>query len=187
MNNEFLQLIKERRSIRKFKQEQISKEKLDMIIEAGLYAPSAVNSQPWHFTVIQNQDIINDFNKDLKEILKDSPIPAIKNLSKNENYHFFHNAPTLILVSGEDAAYDAKTDIAIASQNIMLAAHAVGLGSCWIGFANYLFNSPKKDEYIEKLEIPKGYSPSHVIIIGEKDNDLRKAPARRENTVNYIR
>lgn len=68
----------------------------------------------------------------------------------------------------------------------MLAAHAVGLDYCWIGSTGSLFNSAKRGEYLEKLQIPHEYSPSHIILIGEKDSNPTTAPTRKENAVNYI-
>lgn len=186
MNNNFLELIKSRRTIRKFKPEQISKDKLDAIIEAGLYAPSGLNAQDWHFTIIQDSSILDELNRDIKEAAQTSNLPdKFKKAFSNENLNVFYGAPTVILISGEENGLYALANTSAASQNIMLAAHAVGLGSCWIGTIDMLFNSDKKNEYLSKLKIPKGYSPLHAIVVGEKDmNPI--APKRRENTVTYI-
>jgi nitroreductase len=78
-------------------------------------------------------------------------------------------------------------DAALASENIMLAAHALELGSCWIGSAGWLFNSAKRNEYLEILQIPQGYSPSHIISIGERADSPAQATTRKENAVNYIK
>ena len=67
--NEVLKAIKERRTTRKFKPEQIKEEELQSIIEADLYAPSGTNQQPWHFTVIQNKDLIDQMDFEAKEVL----------------------------------------------------------------------------------------------------------------------
>ena len=76
--NETLKVIRNRRSIRNFMDEQIKKEELDAILEAGLYAPSGMNSQDWHFTVIQNRKMIDTVNEwILPEIKKRSTIPGL--------------------------------------------------------------------------------------------------------------
>lgn len=196
MKNDFLEFIKSRRSIKKFKPNQISPEKLDAIMEAALYASSGENKQTWHFSVIQNPEVISKMNADVKSTiingssfasLSDEFLPRLKAVAGKEAFSFFYNAPTVIWVSGADNSIYAKSDIALASENLMLAAHAVGLGSCWINAAVPLFEGDKAAEYLEKLQIPQGYTPSHAIIVGEIDGDAPKAASRKENTVSYIK
>lgn len=189
MENNILELIKTRRSIRKYKPTKVSKEHLNSIIEAGLYAPTSANAQPWHFTVIQNQELINELNEDVKEAIRNSDLPPhVKKAAEIEGFSFFYHAPTLILVSEEDNTneFSKRSDVAVASQNMMLQAHALGLGSCWIGAVSVLFDGSENDKYMEMFNIPKGFTPSHVIIVGEKESNPTRAPKRRENTVNFI-
>ncbi|MDR3293922.1 MAG: nitroreductase [Clostridiales bacterium] len=193
MTDEFLALIKSRRSTRKFKPEQVDQDKLNAIIEAGLYAPSGANAQSWHFTVIQNQEIIGKMNEDLKEAIASSDnLPEfmaskVKAAASNAASNLFYGAPTLILVSRQEDGFFSMSDVALASENIMLAAHALELGSCWIGSTGWLFNSAKRNEYLELLQIPQGYSPSHIILIGERTDSPAQATARKENAVNYVK
>jgi nitroreductase len=193
MANEFLELIKSRRSTREFKPEQVDQDKLNAVVEAGLYAPSGNNAQSWHFTVIQNREVIRKMNKDLKEAIRSSDdlpefmLAKMKAAAGNDATDLFYGAPTLILVSQPEGGFFPMVDAALASENIMLAAHALELGSCWIGSAGWLFNSAKRNEYLEKLQIPQGYSPSHIIVIGEKAGSPAQAAARKENAVNYIK
>jgi nitroreductase len=91
------------------------------------------------------------------------------------------------LVSQPEGGFFPMIDAALASENIMLAAHALELGSCWIGSAGWLFNSAKRSEYLEILQIPQGYSPSHIISIGERAGSPAQATARKEHVVNYIK
>jgi nitroreductase len=193
MTNEFLALIKSRRSTRMFKPEQVNQNKLNAIIEAGLYAPSGNNAQSWHFTVIQNQQIIGKMNEDLKEAIRSSKnlpefmLSKVKAVAENKASNLFYGAPTLILVSQQEDGFFAMSDAALASENIMLAAHALELGSCWIGSTGWLFNGAKRNEYLKILQIPQGYSPSHIILIGERAGSPTQATARKENAVNYIK
>ncbi|MDR1319849.1 MAG: nitroreductase family protein [Gracilibacteraceae bacterium] len=192
MANEFLDLIKSRRSTRNFKPEQVSQDKLNAVIEAGLYAPSGNNAQSWHFTVIQNQEVIRKMNEDLKEAIRSSDnlpefmLSKMKAAASNEATDLFYGAPTLILVSHAEGGLFSMIDAALASENMMLAAHALELGSCWIGSAGWLFNSAKRSEYLKILQIPQGYSPSHIILICERSGSPAQAAARKENVVNYI-
>ncbi len=77
--NEVLNVIKNRRSVRNFKPEQISQESLELILEAGIYAPTAHNDQPWHFTVIQNEDFLRYINEKTRGAMAGSwvQIPAL--------------------------------------------------------------------------------------------------------------
>jgi nitroreductase len=185
--NETLEVIRKRRSIRAFNPEQIKDEELKEIIDAAIYAPSATNKQPWHFTVIQNKDIIDDLNKSFKELAKDAESDYVRRVGINENFHVFYNAPTVILVSGDENNHYAAVDCAAAMENMLLAAEAQGIGSCWIGFIAYLLNHEEGKEYLKKLGIPEGYRQLHAVALGYKKINRSIAPARKENTVNYIK
>jgi len=108
-------------------------------------------------------------------------------MASNESYKLFYNAKTIIVVSGEKSAVTAPTDCAAATENMMLAAESLGIGSCWIGLVTFLFKSKRGAEYAEKLGIPDGYEPYYAITLGYKKYDNAKAPQRRENTVTYIK
>lgn len=185
--NEILKVIRQRRSTRMFKSEQIKDEELKEIIDAGIYAPSATNQQPWHFTVIQNKEIIDSLNNDFKKLAKKSENDYIKRVGENEKFHMFYNAPTVILISGNENNPAAPVDCAAATENILLASESLGIGSCWVGFTAYLLNSEEGKEYLKKLGIPEGYKQIHSVALGYKGVNITNAPARKENTVNYIK
>jgi len=110
-----LQAIKERRSIRQYSQEPISEDQLNQILEAGRWAPSRGNSQPWKFIVLDDEQI----RKELAEV-----IPTGK---------FFAQATQgIAVVVDPKASKHPEQEGAAAIQNILLAAHALGLGTCWI-------------------------------------------------------
>jgi nitroreductase len=118
--NEVLKAIKSRRTIRKFKPDPVDEEKLQMILEAGRWAPSFSNLQPWRFIVIKDQDLKNALDKAARE--------SVLHLGINE-------APVVILV-GVDRRIDPLHAIetgAAATQNMTLAAHSLELGAGWIG------------------------------------------------------
>lgn len=184
--NETIRTIKERRSIRKFKAEQLDQEKLDAIVEAGLYAPSAHNLQSWHFTVIQDKALLNELNVVTKEKAKSYPNASIQKMANNENLDIFYGAPTAIIISGEESAMMPKEDCSAATQNILLAAQSLDIGSCWNGFLTFLFNSDEAEAYKKRLKIPEGYTPYYAVALGYKDANPTKAPKRRLNTVHYL-
>ncbi|MBK5252449.1 MAG: nitroreductase family protein [Peptostreptococcaceae bacterium] len=186
LSNNVLETIKKRRSVRKFLQEKIKQEELDAIIEAGIYAASGHNSQPWHFTVIENKEFINEMNDKTKEAMRASDIDWIRKMGEKEKLHILGNAPMVIIVSGrQENAYSPLTDCANAIQNMLVAAESLDIGTCYIGLTEYFF---KDDENLKTMNIPDGYVPYYTVSIGYKDPAYAwKAPVRNEDVVNYIR
>jgi len=185
--NEVIQNILNRRSVRVYTDEQIRQEDLDLILQAGLYAPSGCNMQPWHFTVVQNPELISELSVESKKEFADSDNEMFRNMANNPNYNLFYNAQTIIVVSVEESAVTAQLDCAAATENMMLAAESLGIGACWIGLVIYLFEGKRVKEYSEKLQIPKGFKPYYALTLGYKKYDAAKPPKRREGTVTYIK
>jgi len=187
MNN-VLELIKKRRSTRAFKSEQIKHEELDQILEAGIWAPSGHNMQPWHFLVIQNQELINELNNDTKEVLKDFHIEEFRKMGYSENLNIFYNAPTLVLALYDEKGLTPIQDISAASQNMLIMAESLGVGACWNGLITIgLENKAMAKKYTEKLNVPNGYKIYHGIVLGYAKNEILRGPQRKENTVTFIR
>lgn len=183
--NDILKVIKSRRSTRAFLPQQIQPEALDRILEAAIHAPSGHNTQPWHFTVVQNREIINHINTVAKEVMAASDIDWIKNAGLNANLDITYQAPTLIIISGRKDAISWRTDCAAAIQNMLIAAESLDIGSVWLGFATFCFH---KEGETEKIGIPEGYEPFYGVALGYKLPDAAPAaPKRNYDVVNYIR
>ena len=176
--NEVLKAIANRRSIRKYKSEQIKDEELNLIIEAGLQAPSGHNDQPWFFTVIQNKELIKEINEKSKEGLKNSGIEWMVNMGSNPSLDLFYGAPTVIAVAVRKDAVTPLADEGAAIQNILIAAESLGIGSCWIGLTTPYFGAK---ENIEKLGIPEGYEPHYTVTLGYKAEGLNLSAPKRKN------
>ncbi|MGL4449844.1 MAG: nitroreductase family protein [Sarcina sp.] len=185
--NEVIKTILNRRSTRVFTEEAVSEELIQEAIKAGLSAPSGHNMQPWHFTVITNKDILDMLSRETKNMNKDHTDDFIKKVSNNEKYHVFYNAPVGIIVSGKEGAMTVQSDVAAASENILLAAESLGLGGCWIGFITLLFMSDRGDEFKKKLNIPEGFNPMHGLVLGHKKVQNSKETEKREGTVIFIK
>ena len=185
--NETINYILSRRSTRAFGKDQIKQEELKVIIDAAIYAPSATNKQPWHFTVVQNKDIIDRLSSAFKEHAINSDNEYLNKFGNNQNFHVFYNAPTVVIVSGDENMRSAPVDCAAAVENMLIAAESLSVGSCWIGLITYLLNSEKGEDFIKELQIPKGYKQIHAVALGYKKSRSATAPERKENTVNYIR
>jgi nitroreductase len=185
--NETLKLIKSRRSTRAYKPQQITEDELQAILEAGVYAPSATNRQPWHFTVIQNKELIDLLSEKFKLLAKQSDSAYLRRVGENEKFHVFHHAPTVIVISGDEKNSSAPVDCAAATQNMLIQAESMGIGTCWVGFISYYLNSNEGREHLKELGIPEGYRQIHSVAVGYKLNEPLAAPARKDNCINYIR
>lgn len=184
--NETIKIIKQRRSIRSFKDEQIKEEELQAVLEAGLYAPNA-GDQAWHFTVIQKKELLSRLNSAAKEAAKQLNIEHLKELGNNAKFDCLYGAPALIIVSGNELApMPLEADCAAATQNMLLAAESIGLGTCWIFFVLLAFNSAQGYELRKELKIPEGYRPYFSTVLGYKKAEAVKAPDRKPNLITYI-
>lgn len=180
-----LEVIKSRRSVRNFKPDQIDQETLDKIIEAGIYAPSACNDQSWHFTVIQNPELLEHINNIVGQDMLKSNDEWIRKMASNPNFRVTYNAPTLIIVSNKKDGIGWQANCSAAIQNMLLAAESLEVGSVWLGLVRFLFARP---EEVEKLGIPEGYEPYYGISFGYKSNNKHiPAPRRKANVVKYIK
>lgn len=187
ITNETLKVIKQRRSIRAFKNEQVKEEELQAVLEAGLYAPNA-GDQAWHFTVVLNKELLDRLNHTAKEAAKQLGIEHLKRLGNNEEFNCLYGAPVLVIVSGDEQSFvPLEADCAAAAQNLLLAAESIGLGSCWIFFVLLAFNSPIGTELQKELKIPEGYKPYYSAVLGYKEQEVVDVPDRKPNLITYIR
>ncbi|MCL2462861.1 MAG: nitroreductase family protein [Defluviitaleaceae bacterium] len=185
--NETVKSIMERRSVRKYQPRQIAADELDCIVECGLNAPSARNTQNWHLTVIQNADLISWMNDKIKANMPSEAAARYRERQGgSEDYSMFYNAPTVILVSGD--AKDAYTDAncGYATQNMCLAAQSLGVASIVIGMARFIFSTPDADDYAREFGVPEGYRPLYAVCFGYGDMQP-ETPERMAGRVNYIR
>lgn len=184
--NETIKVIKNRRSIRKYKAEQITDSELQQILECALYAPNARNQQMWHFTVIQNKDMLDRMVGIIRENILNSGIEFLIERASAPDYNTFHNAPTVVLVTGDEKVKFVQFDCGAAAQNIALAAKSLNIGSCIMTSSVFVFASEKGNELKKELGIPDGYNHICAIALGYRDGENPDAPPRNKNVVNYI-
>ncbi len=169
-----------RRSIRDYKEEPVSREEMGKILECGIYAPSAINMQPWAVRVVDSKEFLDGVtaiavkqNPQLKEQ------PGFRN--------FFRNAPTVAFVACPEESYSGEYDSGLLSENMMLAAWSMGIGSCCLGSVVPVMNSEEAKPYLERLEFPEGYKLLVGIAFGYPASDeIPTAPERDANKAYYI-
>ena len=180
--NPVMKTIKSRRAIRSFEDKPVPDSAIQTMLEAATYAPSAINIQPWKFTLITNKEAMKQLSDKAKPALLrmlpdvgDEGLVGLKKMLSNPQYNIFYNAPLLIFVSGIKSPYDIY-DCSMAAQNMMLAAYTLGIGSCWIGTAVGLANDPKVKT---ELGVPEDHQVHAAIIFGYPKGGFPKAPEKR--------
>jgi nitroreductase len=184
--NETLRIIRSRRSIRDFTDEQIGKKELDWIVEAGLYAPSHKGVQNLHHTVIQSKEMRQKVDDWIVDEVERSGDESVRKIVRRGSNSVFRNAPTVVIVSSEQNDRFGIVNAAAATENMLIAAESLGIGSCWIGILEMLAASPRIREYAKVLMLPEGYVPQFGINLGYKASSAPEAPERKPNLVSYI-
>ncbi|HBF33374.1 TPA: nitroreductase family protein [Candidatus Sumerlaeota bacterium] len=171
---ELQQTIRIRRSIRSYTNKPIPQETIRTLLNAAVQAPSAMNSQPWAFAVIQNAaalKVLSDASKRylVSSLTDASPLAKYRDLLSEPNFDVFYGASTLVLILAKPNNPRPLEDCQLAAENLMLAACDNGLGTCFIGFANIYLDTPagKKEQ-----GIPEDYQVAATIVVGEPKEPL---------------
>ena len=176
IENEVIKTIMARRSIRKFKSQQISEEQLETILTCGFRAPSGGNCQAWYLSVIQDKELLDQIHE--AHIRNLPPIeelpPVMEERLKTPDYNVFFHAPTVIMVSYE--IEKGPLSCGILGQNMVIAAQSLGLGTCYFGGIFQLLLSPAGKPYLDKMKIPEGYDPCFMLGIGYPDETPGETP-----------
>lgn len=180
--------ISSKRSVRVYTEQEISDEVINELLTLGTKASTGSNQQPWGFVVIRNKDEIQTLSEDIK-------IYLLKNLEKypylqqykdwliNPKFSIFNHSNCLIIVYGNTSSHWYIYDCTLAAGNIMLAAHDMGIGACWIGFAEYVCNTP---EFKQKYNVPKNFELVCTMSIGYIKAQI-SPPVRKEPNIFYYR
>ncbi|MCL6457245.1 MAG: nitroreductase family protein [Gorillibacterium sp.] len=193
IHNEVLDCIRARRSTRQFQEQQIEAEHLEAILEAAIWAPSGGNNKSWLFTAIQNKDILSKINELVREGFQhwtpDDDYPGklgAKASAQRKDYHFFYHAPTLIIASNRPNYENAMADCSLALENLFLAAHSLGLGSCYVNQLHWLRNDPELRNYLLELGIPKEHTICSTAAVGYSGKESN-IPLRKDGTICIIK
>jgi nitroreductase len=171
MDNAVLKNLRERRSIRKYKKEQISEEQLDAVLEAGIYAPTGMGAQSPMIVVIQDPDTI-------------AKISAMNAAVMGTDSDPFYGAPTLLIVLADRNRPTHVEDGSLVMGNLLNAAYSVGVDSCWIHRAKEFSESAEGREMLRRWGVPDEYIGIGNCILGYRDCDY---PAPKPRKSDYIR
>jgi nitroreductase len=175
--------ILSRRSVRQYRSRQVSQETIRILLEAAVRAPSAMHQEPWGFLVVQDRKVLqklSDISKPLfiKEATHKCIAQASKLLNqyKQSDFNIFYNAGTLILICGKSAAPFYDADCWLAAENMMLAATAMGLGTCVIGTA---IPALSLLEVKSELNIPENFTVVTAITLGYPDDQIKPVTRKK--------
>lgn len=195
LGNEVISNIINRRSIRKYKTEQIKDEELDLILNAGQHAPSGGNNQTTHLLVFQNKEILKELStlveKEFAEMeIYEGMYKSLKGsvlASRKGGYDFSYGAPVLIVAANKKGYGNALPDCACVLENMMLAAESLDIGSCWINQLRWLDENQTIRTYLEKLGLPEDETVCGGLSMGYKQDKVTEPLKRRGNSVTFIR
>lgn len=169
MNNT-IKNIQERRSIRKYKDQRITKEELNIILDAGKYAPSALNQQSSLMVVLESDEIYQEICE-----LTEKYFPNRK--------PYFYGARDIVIVFGDSNCKCPIEDGSLVLQNLFLAAKSINIGSCWINYLRELFKTEEGIKLQEKMDIPSNYFVIGTCILGYPDEE----PTLKTRKEEYIK
>lgn len=174
--NDTLQNILTRRSIRRYKSDMIPQEVLERILQAGTYAATGRGRQAPIILAVTNQDMRNRLSKMNAHIM-----------GKADVFDPFYGAPIVLVVLADKSAPTYLYDGSLVMGNLMLAAQAEGVGSCWIHRAKEEFESPEGKAILQALGITGDYEGIGHCVLGYADGDTPDAAPRKENYVYYVK
>jgi nitroreductase len=176
-----------RRSTRDYTAQDVDGETIRRLIDAAVHAPNASNGQPWTFTAVRDQGMLDRISQAAKSHVL-ATLPAgpqsdrYRTHLSEATFQIFYHAPALILISGIAPGPWVVEDCALAAENLMLAAYGVGLGTCWIGFAQGFLNT---SEGKNALGLPVTSVPVAPIIVGYPKTDTAAVP-RKEPEIRWV-
>ena len=168
--NETISCLLNRRSVRAYRPEQIKPAELETILQAGLYAPSAMNRQSAVMLVIQDRETISTLSRLNAEVMGRDTDP-------------FYGAPTVIVVLADKNAPNHVQDASLVMGILMNAAFSLGVDSCWINRAREVFEMPEARALLREKGISDDYVGVGNCILGYRSGELPAAPPRREGRI----
>lgn len=194
-----MELVRTRRSTRKFAETPVGEDELAQVIEAGRFAPSGSNSQTTHFIVIRSRGVLRELatlverrfaamepESDMYVSLRNS----IRMAQSPKPYVFHYDAPVLVVVCNRIGYGNAMADSACAMENMMLMANALDLGSCWINQLRWLRDDPAVRSRLLELGMTEDETVCAALALGHAATEdglpVRTVTPRKGNPVTYV-
>jgi nitroreductase len=175
-----LKVLEERRSVRWYTEQPVEQEKVEQIVSVGNKAPI---SGEIHLTVIRSKSLLQEINDTVADQMRDSDNEFLQNRIATPGYQPLYNAPVLILVSGPEGAKGNGANGACAAMNMITAATALELGSCYVMSPTMVMG---QDHFRQAASLPEGYEPIVGVLVGYKAGDRFGRDRLEKNNVNYI-
>lgn len=177
--------IKGRRSVRAYTEEPVAKEQIEAILEAGTWAPTGMDRQPWRFIIIEDKKLIKLVSDETKELVKKA-MPTLA-AQYNTERDVCYNAPVLVLVCTEKDPQWSNVnllDSVLAAENMFLKAYELGLGTCYMGFVNLLNSKP---DVLRKIGVPENCDMMVPLIIGHPKTKQASGKRRKPNIIKWTK
>jgi len=182
--------IQHRRSVRDYTSQTIGKNVIHTLLDAAVHAPTAMDEQPWSFAVIQDKKVLDRLSESAKKLVRNEAQGSDTQQAKHSlhvmdkpDFHVFYNAGTLIIIYSKISGPFVVADCWLASENLLLAAYAQGLGTCVIGFAVSALNTP---EWKAELKIPTEMTAIAPMIVGVPAGVTPQVPRKPPVILSWI-
>jgi nitroreductase len=191
--NEALKIIYERKSVRSYTEEKIPEDIIREIVKAGTHAPNGMNAQALRFVIVTNRTVMKSYSDQAKHLFvemvkKGGPSSEAKlqrmKMLLDPDFDLFYGAPVLVFVFAAPNALTPVEDGSLAAENMFLAAHSFGLGSCWIGFASQLMTSP---DFVKETSVPTDHRLIGSLVFGYPKGDRPPTPREEPKIINWLR
>jgi nitroreductase len=187
--NEVIEALLQRRSIRKYLEQAVPEEYLDIILQTALYAPSGGNHHYTRFIVVKNPLIMTELNRIVKDEFsamvteegKYQNKTIIK--AKKDDYNFMFHAPVLIIAVSPKSHGNSMADSALALGNIQIAAYSLKLGSCWVNQLHWLTESESLRNYMYQLGMLESENIYGGVVLGYPALPLHSPAKRKEGRI----
>lgn len=158
-----LTTIKERKSVRNYSTQAVPMSEVKQIVETAIYAPNAMNSQQWHFSVVTDANLVQKMSDACQKGMANAPVPFLQEKAKASDFHAFFHAPVVIVITIKEDKF-TQFDAGAAAENICLAAAGMGYGTCITASTEFMFAG---DPGLRaELSIPEEYKFACAITLG---------------------
>ena len=172
--NQVIETIMSRRSIRKYRQQPVEMEKLQQILDCGINAPNGQNKQSWEIRVVNTPEYISELDS------LNRSLALAKGADASKIRHASYGAPVMIFIAN-DTTYDfSQVDCGLLGANMILTAESLGLGSCCLGGIARTMRLPEAESLLKRLELPENYNLLYAISFGYPDESPAAKPRKAE-------